>query len=212
MSVNNRKMYTNIHGDQECQFTKLRYFTVSTEEMGSAELKKRFSDVWRRNINRSKVLLDSTSFCSMLQISAELEKILCSWRRRFFLSQKWYKVIFWKENIADPQAITDWLNGVIKRPVRPENSLSATIYNLTLEASDGTCYWVLQNCPLFFFCFYIFMSLFFSQYSFAMFLSFTLYFSMRLFSLFLIFYPKTATISPGDSLACRISGGPTHLL
>jgi len=148
----------------------------------------------------------------VLQISTELEKILCSWRRRFFLSQKRYKVIFWKENLADTQTMTGWLNGEIKRSVRPENSLSATIYNLTLEESDGTFYWAVQNFPLFFFCFCFFMSLFFSRYLFAMFLSFTPYFFMRLFSPFFISYPETATVSPCYSLACRISGGPTHLL
>jgi hypothetical protein len=157
-------------------------------------------------------MLVSKSFCYMLQISAELQTILCSWRRRFFLPQKWYKLIFWKENLADTQTLSEWFNGEIQRPVRPENSLSATIYNLTLEDSNGICYWVVQNCPLFFFCFCLFMSLFFPQYLFPIFLSFTPYFFMRLFSPFSISCHKTATVSPCDSLACSISGGPTHLL
>jgi hypothetical protein len=54
-----------------------------------------------------------------MQLSEELETILCKWGGRFFSSQKWYTVIFWKENLAGTQTIYDWLNGEIQRPVRP---------------------------------------------------------------------------------------------
>jgi hypothetical protein len=69
----------------------------------------------------------------MLQLSAELETILCSGGRRFFSSLKDDKKGYFEKRIfADTQTIYDWLNGEIQKPVRPENSLSAAIYKVTL--------------------------------------------------------------------------------
>jgi hypothetical protein len=79
-------MSTNIYGDQECQFTKISYFTVSAEEMGSAELKKDFQLI-------EDAILIGEKFCCIARVSAPCYRYLQNWKRFYVAGEEGFSFL-----------------------------------------------------------------------------------------------------------------------
>jgi len=84
-------------------------------------------------------VLTRATLCWIARVSATCCSYLQNWKLFYVAGEEVFSFLkndtkgyFEKRIFADTQTIYDWLNGEIQKPVRPKNSLSATIYKVTL--------------------------------------------------------------------------------